>query len=87
MRLGATSTSLSAWSSAVGDSGSTVLPANPYPDPGRTISSYHQSLGAVASQDAFIAQARLQSRTYWRPEYTAAAAIAYVRQGFGLVVP
>ncbi len=87
MRVGGTSTSLTGWGAIVGDSGSTVLPANPYPDPTRTIASYHQSIGGTPSHDAFMAQARLQSRANWRVQYTAAAAIAYIRAGFGMVVP
>jgi hypothetical protein len=87
MRVGGTSTSLTGWGAIVGDSGSTVLPSSPYPDASRTIATYHQSIGGAASHDAFMAQARLQSRAYWRPQYTAAAAIAYIRAGFGMVVP
>lgn len=87
MRVGSSDTSLAAWGSLVGDSGSIALPANPYPDPTRTIATYNQSLGGAASHDAFMAEARKQSRANWRTQYTAAAAIAYIRAGFGLVVP
>jgi hypothetical protein len=55
-----------------------------FPAPLRTMASYQTSLGGNASFDEFIYQARFQTRYYWRNEYTAAAAIAYVRAGFGL---
>ncbi len=87
MRVGSANHSLAGWGSLVGDVGSTALPTNPYPDAGRSIASYHQSIGGTPSHDAFMAQARLQSRAYWRSQYTASAAIAYIRAGFGLVVP
>jgi len=87
MLVGSSTTSLAGWGSIVGDSGSTTLPNNAYPDPTRSLARYHQSIGGAANNTAFLTQARLQSRANWRPEYTAAAAIAYVRAGFGLVVP
>lgn len=87
MRVGPNNLSLAGWGSIVGDSGSTTLPLNPYPDPGRTLASYSQSIGGQASHDDFMAQARLQSRANWRSQYTAASAIAYFRAGFGMVVP
>lgn len=87
MLIGSSTASVATWGSIVGDSGSTTLPNNAYPDPTRSLARYHQSIGGAANNAAFLAQARLQSRANWRAEYTAAAAIAYVRAGFGLVVP
>lgn len=54
-----------------------------YADPERKLGSYHGTLGKDPTFDAYIAEARKQSRQNWRPEYTAAAPIAYIRQGFG----
>jgi hypothetical protein len=35
--------------------------------------------------EAFLAAAREQSRSNWRPELTAAAVNDYIREGFGVV--
>ena len=51
-------------------------------DPNRDVATYQASLGKQASLEAFIAEARKQSKTNWRPEYTAAAVNNYIRQGF-----
>ena len=51
-------------------------------DPNRTMATYNSSLGGANSFDAFIAEARKQSKRSWRPEYTAAAANDYIRSGF-----
>jgi len=54
-----------------------------YPDPNRTIGTYNASLGGPATLEAFMAQARLQSKDNWRSQYTANAVNDYVRVGFG----
>jgi hypothetical protein len=54
-----------------------------YPDPERRLSTYQESLGKTNTFDAYIAEARKQSRKNWRYEYTAAGPIGYIRQGFG----
>ena len=54
-----------------------------YPDPERKLGSYHASLGKPGTFDAWIAEARKQSRGNYRYEYTAKGPIAYIRQGFG----
>jgi hypothetical protein len=74
------------WVTASGDSGSEARQRT-YPDPGRTIETYAASLGLGASLDAFLAQARLQSRTNWHPEYTARAVNDYIRGGFSISLP
>src|SRR6266550_3472500 len=74
------STSLATWMSKVDPMASSLAPG--YADPSRNIARYNASLGGIASDDAFITQARLQSRSNWRPAYTARAAIDYVQQGF-----
>lgn len=54
-----------------------------FPDPDRSIETYMKSLGKEASIDAFIAEVRTQSKTNWRPEFTAEAVNRWVREGFG----
>ncbi|MGD8239150.1 MAG: hypothetical protein PVH68_11395, partial [Armatimonadota bacterium] len=51
-------------------------------DPGRTVGSYHGTLGEEATLEAFLAEACKQSRDTWREEYTARAVIEYIREGF-----
>ncbi len=53
-----------------------------FADPARDVRTYQRSLGKEPSLEAFLAEARKQSRANWRPEYTARAVIAYVRDGF-----
>ena len=74
---------LSKWKDLVGDATS-VAKAPEFPDPSRTIGSYHASIGGKPTLEAFLEEARQQSKARWRPEYTAAAANAYFRKGFGL---
>lgn len=40
-----------------------------------------KSLGKPAEIDAFIAEARVQSKTNWRPEFTAAVVNDWLRAG------
>ncbi len=53
-----------------------------YVDPNRSLASYHGTLGRTATFEAFMTEALKQSRTYWRPQYTAGAVIQYINQGF-----
>lgn len=71
---------LSALASQTDDT--SVAEAKRYADPNRTLESYNAALGGEASIDAFVAQARRQSKLNWRSEYTAAAFLAYLRAGF-----
>ncbi|MBK7878710.1 MAG: right-handed parallel beta-helix repeat-containing protein [Planctomycetes bacterium] len=87
MRHGGADDSLAGWKSLVGDTTSVVLQPAAYPDPGRTVARYNQSLGGLATHAAFMAEARRQSKSFWRPEYTAQAVNAYVRAGFGVIMP
>jgi hypothetical protein len=75
--------SFSAFVSSIGDSTSTFGPFT-YLDPNRTIATYQVTIGGVATLDAFMAQARQQSRSNWRIQYTANAVNSYIRAGFGL---
>jgi len=75
------SLSFSAWQSQAGDTGAQALQVQ-FVDPNRTTSTYAEILGLNGTHEAFIAEARLQSRTNWRQEFTAAAVITYIRAGF-----
>jgi hypothetical protein len=78
-----TNMSFSGFVAAVGDTTST-FGAVSYPDPNRTIATYHASIGGAPSYDAFIAETRNQSKSNWRVQYTADAVNTYIRSGFGL---
>lgn len=73
---------LASWLALSGETGA-AAEIVPFPDPGRTLATYQSALGGVATTEGFLAQARLQSRDFWRPEYTAAAVNDYIRAGFG----
>jgi hypothetical protein len=70
------------WTGQMGETGSQLTQIS-YPAPNRTIGSYHASIGGSANTDSFMAEARRQSKDYWRPAYTAAAVNNYMRAGFG----
>ena len=74
---------LSTWKPMVHDTTS-VEQAAQFPDPNRTIATYHASIGGAGNLDAFMMEARQQSKANWRPQYTAAAVNDYIRAGFGL---
>jgi hypothetical protein len=74
--------SYSQWLTQSGETGSTFSAVS-YPDPSRTIATYMASLGGSPSLDAFLAEAKAQSRANYRASYTAAAVADYIRQGFG----
>jgi hypothetical protein len=75
--------SFGTFTSSLGDSTST-WGAVAYPDANRTIATYHASIGGAPTLEAFLTEARLQSRANWRVPYTADAVNTYVRAGFGL---
>jgi hypothetical protein len=83
VRIGESSTSLESWRGKVGDASSEAKKVE-FPDPARTIATYHASIGGAPTLEAFLAEARKQSRENWREAYTAAAVNRYVRAGFGL---
>ena len=58
-----------------------------YPDPSRNVATYNGSLGGTASRDAFLKNVRAQTKADWDKNYTAAAAISYVRAGFTGATP
>ena len=53
-----------------------------FADPTRTAATYNATLGGEATREAFLAEAYKQSKFNWRPEYSAAAVISYIRDGF-----
>lgn len=71
------------WVAVTGEDSSSFTQAT-YPSPDRTIGTYMAALGRSPTLGAFLEQARLQSRVYWRQEYTAQAVTDYIRAGFGL---
>lgn len=64
-------------------SGSEFLPnaKGPFKEPDRTLASYNASLGGEESFEAFAAEIRKQSKTNWRPAYSAQKIIEYFRDG------
>lgn len=71
------------YKSAVNDTTSTGT-ATQYPSPDKaTLAAYHQMLGKAASHEAFMGEAIRQSKTNWRPEYTAPVVNQWMREQFG----
>jgi hypothetical protein len=64
-----------------------VLTQPNFPDPERTVETYMASLNRPGTLEAFLAEARQQSRTNWREDFTAGAVNRYIRQGFGMAEP
>jgi hypothetical protein len=58
-----------------------------FPDPNRSVATYMTSLGKTPTLEAFLAEARKQSKTNWRTEFTAGAVNKHIRQGFGMSEP
>jgi hypothetical protein len=73
--------SLSEWSAQTGDTNSQIG-ALDYPDPNRTMETYAAHLGHSASLEAFIEQAKQQSKLNWQEAYTAVGVNSYLRAGF-----
>ncbi len=57
-----------------------------FPNPERSVETYMETLGETPTLEAFLAEARQQSRANWRRKYTAKAVNDYIREGFGVVV-
>lgn len=75
------SVTVAEWSAGTGETGLTEARLN-YVDPERGVETYMASLGRPATYEAFIDAATQQSKLAWRPELTAAAVNAYIRDGF-----
>jgi len=56
-----------------------------YNDPGRSIGSYNGSIDGEDTVAAFMREARQQSGSNWRPEYTSPTIRSYFREGFYMV--
>ncbi len=72
------------WVAQTSDTGSQAQRLS-YPDPNRTVETYQTSLGQAATLDAFLQEAKQQSKFNWRTEYTAGAVNAYIKRGFAPV--
>lgn len=80
-RVDGADANLAGWEAASGDTGSsTTVPS--YPDPTRTLATYHESLGGASDDEAFIETALGQTRWSWDERYTGEAVRAYVAAGF-----
>ncbi|MEQ9407208.1 MAG: Ig-like domain-containing protein, partial [Fuerstiella sp.] len=53
-----------------------------YTDPGRTLESYHASIGGTGDEDVFLSAAAAMRKGSWDVRYTASAVNEYIRQGF-----
>jgi len=73
--------SVTAWPSVSGETDATYADMT-FTDPNRSAGSYNATFGGGATLEAFLAEARKQSRLYWRPAYTAKAVNDYIRAGF-----
>ena len=83
--LDSSSVDLATWQAQIGDLDSTREQLT-YPDPDRSIARYNaEVLGGPADFEAFMDEARNQSKDNWRPEYTAEAVNRWIREGFGRV--
>ena len=83
MRVASQELSIEGWRAQMGDQTSTEE-AVPHPAPNRSAGAYNATLGGAATHQAFMAQARRQSRAQWREEYTARALGGWIRAGFAM---
>lgn len=74
------------WVQRTNEAGASTQPAQ-FPHPERNISGYMASLGQQPTLEKFLEEARKQTRTNWRSEYTAAAVNRWIREGFGVEEP
>jgi hypothetical protein len=73
------------WVAATLESGSSFAPVY-FPSSARTVGGYMQSLGQTPTLEAFLTEARKQSRAYWRPAFTAMTAGNHFRAAFGMAI-
>lgn len=71
---------LTSWQNLTGDNSVEGLVT--FDDPDRNLSTYQVSLGGTATFEAFMEEARKQSKDNWREAYTARAVNDYMREGF-----
>lgn len=82
-KAGGANKDFNGWIAATGETSATKGNVS-FPSPDRTVETYDAFLGGPGTFDHFIAEARSQSATNWRRQYTAVAANDYVRLGFGI---
>jgi len=82
-RLNGNDIAFSQWTSSTGETGATFSPIT-FPDPDRTVATYMSSLGMTPSLDAFMTEAKKQSKNNWRTQFTAKVVGNYFRAGFGI---
>ena len=82
IRVGGNNHSVDSWKALISDTTSFAMAIN-YPSPAVSVGAYNALLNSGATHHAFMAEARQQSRSNWRPAYTARAVNAYVRGAFG----
>lgn len=75
--------SIEEWAAQCPESGA-VVDTSSFDDPLRDLGAYHGWLGGEPTLDGFISEARRQRRGNWRAAYTADAAGAWIRNGFGM---
>jgi hypothetical protein len=80
---GSTGLDVNSWRNQFGDN-SSLMRHRTMIDATRSLGSYEAALGGPNDFNAFRQQLRLQSKDYWRPQYTAVAAAAWIRQGYGM---
>ncbi|HUU70620.1 MAG TPA: LamG-like jellyroll fold domain-containing protein, partial [Planctomycetota bacterium] len=78
--LAGAQTAWDAWRSQIDTTGSNAKVT--YAQPDRSMAGYSASLGNAKTLEAFLHEARKQSRANWRDQYGAAAAISYIKAGF-----
>ncbi len=79
--IGGNTLSFPQWAVAAGEVGSVAAPST-LADPTRTLATYNASLGGTGTLQAFLNEARKQSKGNWRAEYTTAAVLQYIRAGY-----
>lgn len=60
----------------------TLVESPRFVDPERSVAKWNALQGGDSSHEAFLAEARKQSRANWRSEYRARAVNAWIREGF-----
>jgi hypothetical protein len=83
-RAGTTNYDLPAWMTFIGEPNATTAAAQS-PAGAPTVATYHAFIGGAASEAAFLAAAREQSRATWDNRYMAAPVIIYLRQQLSLL--
>ncbi len=74
------------WLELTHETGASFNPVS-FPDASRTIEKYSKLLGSGGSLESFLTEARRQSRTFWRPEYSAPVVNRWFRVGYAVFCP